>query len=531
LFRLALTRAELAEEGFYLFKQTWNDYWDFQTSFFLLYNDQDGTAHDIGQVKIGRLSKEYSREDPKTEVPATFDSLSGDYFSLGQDDSYYEALEKLGDGQRLEALRGLRDIAFSEEIFDLAKSKACTKISLFRFVTPATVTGQFRRLARGGARLTDYSFSYSFPNSVLVVPSEIQFDVTASSNPPTNIQVLIGRNGVGKSTLLDAMARSFVLADRPETDEKFGHFSFERNSGDSTAFVNLVSVSFSAFDSFTAISVPRDRTNGPLYEYIGLKKIAMDRNRLKRVSFEETVVAESGIKDPAALGAEFIKAARVCMNGAYLNRWFRALNLLDSDPVFATTGILETVEQLRANQEGNPGGARESKAEKSLSHLFGKLSSGHKIVLLTITRLVQAVSEKTLVLIDEPEAHLHPPLLSAFTRALSDLLSDRNGVAIVATHSPVILQEVPKSCVWILSRTGEFSKIKHPRMETFGENVGILTSEVFSLEVTATGFHQRLFDAATKASSYEEALRLFGGQVGAEGRILLESMILQKSEV
>jgi predicted ATP-dependent endonuclease of OLD family len=51
-------------------------------------------------------------------------------------------------------------------------------------------------------------------------------------------------------------------------------------------------------------------------------------------------------------------------------------------------------------------------------------------VLLTITRLVETVEERTLVLLDEPEAHLHPPLLSAFVRSLSDLLINRNGVAI-----------------------------------------------------------------------------------------------------
>lgn len=48
------------------------------------------------------------------------------------------------------------------------------------------------------------------------------------------------------------------------------------------------------------------------------------------------------------------------------------------------------------------------------------------------------------MLIDEPEGHLHPPLLSAFVRALSELLVNRNGVAIIATHSPVVLQEVPR---------------------------------------------------------------------------------------
>ena len=100
-------------------------------------------------------------------------------------------------------------------------------------------------------------------------------------------------------------------------------------------------------------------------------------------------------------------------------------------------------------------------------------------MLLAITRLVESVDERTLVLVDEPESHLHPPLLSAFIRALSELLVRRNGIAVVATHSPVVLQEVPRSCVWVLRRSGSSLRAERPCRETFGENVGILTSDVF----------------------------------------------------
>ncbi|BBX60504.1 hypothetical protein TM48_04614 [Mycobacterium shottsii] len=79
--------------------------------------------------------------------------------------------------------------------------------------------------------------------------------------------------------------------------------------------------------------------------------------------------------------------------------------------------------------------------------IFDELSSGHKIALLIVTQLGETVEETTLVLIDEVESHLlHPPLLSAFINALSELLEDRNGVAIIATHSPVIAQEVSSNC-------------------------------------------------------------------------------------
>jgi hypothetical protein len=142
-----------------------------------------------------------------------------------------------------------------------------------------------------------------------------------------------------------------------------------------------------------------------------------------------------------------------------------------------------------------------------------------------MTRLFELVEEKSLVLIDEPESHLHPPLLSAFVRALSDLLINRNGVAIIATHSPVVLQEVPKSCAWKLSRIGREARADCLEHETFGEKAGTLTREVFGPEVTQTGFHKLIAERAG-GRIYEQILALFGGQLGAEGRALASALSL-----
>ena len=159
------------------------------------------------------------------------------------------------------------------------------------------------------------------------------------------------------------------------------------------------------------------------------------------------------------------------------------------------------------------------------SNLFNRMSSGHAVVLLTITKLVETVEEKTLVLLDEPESHLHPPLLSAFTRALSDLLVNRNGVAIIATHSPVVLQEVPKSCVSILRRIRLTANVDRPESETFAENVGVLTREVFGLEVSQSGFHDLLAISVSQGKSYEEIEQEYHYQLGFEGKAILRSMI------
>ena len=150
-------------------------------------------------------------------------------------------------------------------------------------------------------------------------------------------------------------------------------------------------------------------------------------------------------------------------------------------------------------------------------------------MLLTITRLVDLVDESTLVLLEEPEVHLHPPLLSAFIRALADLLIKRNGVAILATHSPVVLQEVPKSCVTVLRRIGDVVIAEEPSTETFGENVGVLTREVFDLEVTTAGFHQLLREAVEiERLDYEGVVARFEGQLGAEARAIARALISER---
>jgi predicted ATP-binding protein involved in virulence len=147
-----------------------------------------------------------------------------------------------------------------------------------------------------------------------------------------------------------------------------------------------------------------------------------------------------------------------------------------------------------------------------------------------MTKLVESVGEKTLVLIDEPESHLHPPLLSAFTRALSQLLSSENAVAIVATHSPVLLQEIPRQCAWILSRSRLISDVDRPSIETFGENIGVLTREVFKFEVSKSGFHALLAESVARGGGFAEIMDQYGRELGMEGQAILMSMIRSRDE-
>ncbi|EFN9246805.1 hypothetical protein D3031_22320, partial [Escherichia coli] len=97
-----------------------------------------------------------------------------------------------------------------------------------------------------------------------------------------------------------------------------------------------------------------------------------------------------------------------------------------------------------------------------------------------------------LVLFDEPETHLHPPLLAVLMSALRIVLNEVDAFAIVATHSPVVVQETLSKNVNVITRNGEFTDFQRPEIETFGENIGAITSSVFSLTTQITDYHDEL---------------------------------------
>ena len=82
-----------------------------------------------------------------------------------------------------------------------------------------------------------------------------------------------------------------------------------------------------------------------------------------------------------------------------------------------------------------------------------------------------------------------------------------------------------KSCVWILGRSGKASRADRPQIETFGENVGVLTREVFGLEVIRSGFYALIEQQVERAEGYYDGvLQHFEGQMGAEGRAIARGL-------
>ncbi|HAT2489645.1 TPA: ATP-binding protein [Aeromonas hydrophila] len=479
----------------FIYEDSWDDWFTFTTTFTLIVIDQYGEQHNIGSLKIGEIGLTSGR----AKIPDEFHTLPDSFFSLGQNESYYEAIEALPTFNKNCLKKSLRDIAINLDLYDRFKFEKVTINSLMRFVSESTIRERFNKIVSGTAKLTKFSFIYESPiDEKTNLNYSLQFNIEPQSLPPSNIHVLIGRNGVGKTTCVTNILKSLMLA-----DQKSGTLNFDDDSG-GRSFPGLVNVSFSAFDSETVIKQPS--SSKIKYNYVGLsKEVEIEKGKVERLT-----------KSQAEICNEFHNSLKNCINSPRQIRWLEAVKTLESDPIFQDSKISSITD------------GHNDLVDTAMS-IYNKFSSGHKIILLTITKLVELVDERTLVFLDEPEGHLHPPLLSAFIRALTDLLITRNGVAIIATHSPVVLQEVPSSCVSIINRSGRITDVRRPEIETFGENVGTLTREIFGLEVMQSGFHKLLELQIQNSNTYEEAVNKFNNQLGSEAKLLLRGMMSKKN--
>ncbi|GAA3496678.1 AAA family ATPase [Streptomyces sp. NPDC094143] len=486
-------------DGAFLVPDNWNDY-GFVTLYKLRIKRRGSVSQTVGGVRIGHVEMgsggrgEFNATESR--LPRRFTALDEDFFSLGVDDRYYEALSTLTDGERVSVLTALRDIAYdySDDVVDRVRDLRVFRDSLMRDVRhPRAELERLHLIARGRERVVTFEWDYTPPRPPDAghEPPKLQFRAIPASLPPSNVHALIGRNGVGKTSMMRAMAAGVAS----------GSIEVRQLTTSRSAQVtpNVVLVSFSAFDELLH---HQDAPAG--FAYIGLRD-GSDPQRLK--------TGED-------LSEEFASSLATARIGARRSRWEQIMATLR----YPESGFLDDYE---GDLEALLSEGSDRRFEAAAKQLFEPMSSGHKIALLTLTRLVHEVTERTVVFVDEPEAHLQPPLLSAFIRALSDFLSDVNGMAVVATHSPVVLQEVPRSCVYTLRRYGDVVKAERPQMETYGENVSALTHEAFGLESAATGFYAALAREVDAGRSYEDIVADFES-LGSEARGLLRVLTLRR---
>lgn len=452
----------------------------------------DGNPKYLGEVLLVRADDSSDTFYDLIESETANKALPKNTVSIGGV-HYYRRLKEIKN--RVSILRALNDFPYN-----MSKIEDRGLVEYISQKSPDI--DRLRRLAKGEPELTNYTFRYEFPKRLVGVdPPHMDFFVDSNDIwPSSNMQAIIGSNGCGKTTLLRNLVSTILYPD----DESYGSVLFTEKKKSripyAIEFKYIIYVSYSTLDPYWSLLEQED-LKGKSFAFIGNTGHVLREAQNLTESFYHTM-------------------ERILDDEDKRMYWEEIIGSLSSITQFNDFGIDRNVEGLSDTNE----------IRQDILRSFEYLSAGHKSVIYTLARLIDVVVEKTLVLIDEPEVHIHPPLLAGFVRALSKILVAKNGVGILATHSPVVLQEIPKKSIWVLQRVEDDVIIKHPTIETFGESIATITNTIFEYEITDTGYHSLLRDVANQCGTYEEALKKLNGQLGEEGRAVLLSLMMLKGK-
>jgi predicted ATPase len=523
--------------SFVLMQDNWNDF-SFQTQYQLYVKSGSAPYDLIGSVKI--LKKGQTSSDV-WQLKHGFTELSSDFASLGQSLDYYQRLGERPAETRDRILDALRDVVRKPELEQEFLTEPGWKKSVlrdfegdphFRTLAHSFLSGNFSELASLDEGFTfqipgwlePIRFRFSAPEVMQRRFGEFSSSATAKILPD-RITVIIGKNGSGKSTLLARIARVAHASVKDRSSTMLTGLGRLEPSG--IGFSRIVTLSYSAFDSFQIPGVnakerdqiARDVRQGEgRFVFCGLRDIAAElaQNASDEPMSKDLLSAgEEGDKDRVrhtllkpieSLAQEF------------------ATTLSRIERLDRTSFFVLVLDRLLADSSFNdvrPNFASQLFSDAEQAYL--ELSTGHKIVVQVIANLIAYTLPRSLILFDEPEMHLHPPLLAALMHAVRRILEKWDGLGVVATHSPVLLQETLAQNVYVVRREGGISAASVPTIESFGENVGTLTEFVFGLDSDSTDFHQalrRIVNERPNIESIEEIFKPHGLSMQARAFVM-----------
>lgn len=87
-------------------------------------------------------------------------------------------------------------------------------------------------------------------------------------------------------------------------------------------------------------------------------------------------------------------------------------------------------------------------------HTVDELSSGEKQIVMMLVTIIRRLEPGGIVMIDEPDLHLHVSLVNAFVSHLRKMVIKKNGQLILASHAPELWRMFKESHTVNLGKTG-----------------------------------------------------------------------------
>lgn len=464
---------------FMLIPDTWDDY-SYQTRFTLVYAGPPAVI--IGHVKI--LVRASTDDEPvpitRTVLEPSFETLEPTLAcSVGQDNAYYERLARLPDQLGREALRRLHDVAFSLTAPHWWSSTSGWEFSLVRENTAILAWAEAPGILRG--EIADGTTRKIVPYKrdeagMIGGPGEVTFLFDGGLRVPGRLNVLVGKNGTGKTSVLAGMKR-WLSSPQPK-----GRWNHRPN------FLKVLIVSFNPFDD--------------IYFEDSWKN---ERANVRFVGFRPSGLRLQGLRSSVSVGDDWATQLRAVFPDVQA--------LLDQLPGLSSEA--ETIEALTRLQPDEEWRAFLSEALEGVNvpqllalnpaDAYGRMSAGQRALVSIYALIFGELNENVLVVVDEPENHLHPSLVARFIRHLNVLLDRKRGFGLIATHSPVIVQETCSRFVWVLTRTGNQTEASHPNFETFGASIELISEQLFETDFTSSHWKHVLRELAASGATLSEA--------------------------
>ena len=396
------------------------------------------------------------------------------YTMLPDMDAYRSIVQKLGVRRSVEVLRAMKDLVALNEFktsanwLDLAvnadvflKSFVRNSESYFAYKNAGSILRglnheEFHGLSKALA------IDFQLPGRQSAHDLIFRFDHEADL--PKRIAVIIGKNGVGKSQTLGRIVRAALDGDKSLVDG---------DTGD-RILVNRI-LAFAPTNE-TGSVFPGDRRKRPRIWY-------------RRFSLNRSGVVRKG----AGVADQVLQVARSEEHIGNSSRWnifLEALGAIENCEQICLPvrdKELEPIPLSRLRHGGEQRALEKFAAvdtrKEPVRVIAGSdypLSSGEISFLRFAAQASLNVENGSLLLLDEPETHLHPNFISQFVSLLDSLLYQTGSVEIIATHSAYFVREVFQEQVTVLrSDQDGYVRVEQPALRTFGADVGAISYFVF----------------------------------------------------